>query len=92
MKTVRSPTAALAIKEVGKVLDLINEMRNVGVSVILISHRMDDIFTVCDRVEALYRGHNFASGDMAEIERDEVIGWVMGNRKNGDENNEEGAA
>ena len=37
------PTAALAIKEVRKVLDLIKDLKNHGVSVILISHRMDDI-------------------------------------------------
>ena len=42
------PTAALAIKEVGKVLDLINGLKKIGVSVIIISHRMDDIFAVCD--------------------------------------------
>ena len=40
------PTAALAIKEVGKVLDLIKDLKEHGVSVILISHRMDDIFYV----------------------------------------------
>ncbi len=77
------PTAALAIKEVGKVLDLIKELKGAGVSIILISHRMDDIFTVCDRVVALYRGQNFAGGYLDQVERDEVIGWVMGNKKNG---------
>ncbi len=44
----------LAIKEVGKVLDLINKLKSTGVGVIVISHRMDDIFTVCDRVMALF--------------------------------------
>ena len=72
------PTAALAIKEVGKVLDLIRQLREVGVSVILISHRMDDIFYVCDRVMALYQGHNFAGAALDETDRNEVIGWVMG--------------
>ena len=48
------PTAALAIKEVGKVLDLINSLKKTGVGVIVISHRMDDIFAVCDRVMALF--------------------------------------
>ena len=45
------PTAALAIKEVGKVLDLINSLKKTGVGVIVISHRMDDIFTVCDQCD-----------------------------------------
>ena len=72
------PTAALAIKEVGKVLDLIKNLKNVGVSVILISHRMDDIFYVCDRVMALYHGRNFGESSLAETDRNEVIGWIMG--------------
>ena len=54
------PTAALAIKEVGKVLDLINGLKKIGVSVIIISNRMDDIFAVCDRVTALFQVTNFA--------------------------------
>jgi simple sugar transport system ATP-binding protein len=74
------PTAALAVKEVAKVLDLINGLRDRGIAVILISHRLDDIFYVCDRVMALYHGRNFAEGALDEIERNEVVGWIMGNR------------
>ena len=59
------PTASLAIKEVGKVLDLIKSLKQHGVSVILISHRMDDIFYVCDRVMAIFRGRNFAEAPLA---------------------------
>lgn len=74
------PTAALAIKEVRKVLDLIKDLKNHGVSVILISHRMDDIFYVCDRVMALFRGRNFAEAALTQTDRNEVIGWIMGNK------------
>ncbi len=74
------PTAALAVKEVGKVLDLIRGLKDHGVSVILISHRMDDIFYVCDRVMALYHGANFAEAPLALTSRNEVIGWIMGTR------------
>ena len=74
------PTAALAIKEVGKVLDLINSLKKTGVAVIVISHRMDDIFTVCDRVMALFQGTNFAEGELSKTSRDEVIGWIMGKK------------
>ena len=48
--------------------------------VILISHRLDDIFYVCDRVMALYHGRNFADGRLEDIERNEVVGWIMGNK------------
>lgn len=74
------PTAALAIKEVGKVLDLIKSLKDHGVSVIIISHRMDDIFYCCDRVMALYQGTNFAESRLEQTSRNEVIGWIMGTK------------
>jgi simple sugar transport system ATP-binding protein len=74
------PTAALAIKEVGKVLDLIKRLKEHDVGVILISHRMDDIFYVCDRVMAMFRGRNFAEAPLSETNRNEVIGWIMGTK------------
>ncbi len=74
------PTAALAVKEVGKVLDLIVGLKDRGISVVIISHRMDDIFYVCDRVMALYHGANFAESPLADTSRTEVIGWVMGTK------------
>jgi simple sugar transport system ATP-binding protein len=79
------PTAALAIKEVGKVLDLIRSLKEHGVSVILISHRMDDIFYVCDRVIALFHGRNFAEGPLPQTKRNEVIGWIMGSKDHTDD-------
>jgi len=74
------PTAALAIKEVGKVLDLIKRLKDHGVGVILVSHRMDDIFYVCDRVMAIFRGRNFADAQLKDTSRNEVIGWIMGTK------------
>jgi simple sugar transport system ATP-binding protein len=74
------PTAALAIKEVGKVLDLIRSLKDHGVAVIIISHRMDDIFYCCDRVMALYQGTNFADARLSDTSRNEVIGWIMGTK------------
>ena len=69
-----------AIKEVGKVLDLIKSLRDHGVAVIIISHRMDDIFYACDRVMALYQGSNFAEAPLKDTTRNEVIGWIMGTK------------
>lgn len=50
------PTAALAVKEVSKVLSLAVDLKKRGISVILISHRMEDIFTVSDRIIVLRAG------------------------------------
>ncbi len=78
------PTAALAVREVRKVLDLVRDLRMHGISVIFISHRLDDIFYVCDRVMALFHGRNFADAPLSQIDRNEVIGWIMGNKSGSD--------
>jgi simple sugar transport system ATP-binding protein len=79
------PTAALAIKEVGKVLDLIRSLKDQGVSVIVISHRMDEIFYCCDRGIALFQGTNFAEAKLSDTNRNEVIGWIMGTKNHSDQ-------
>ena len=44
------PTAAISVRQVAEVLDLIRRLRDQGIAVILISHRMPDVFAVCDRI------------------------------------------
>jgi len=53
--------------------------------VILISHRLDDVFYVCDRVMALFHGRNFAEAPLDQVTRNDVIGWIMGNKTEGQE-------
>lgn len=72
------PTAALAVREVGKVLDLVRDLRGQGVSVILISHRMQDIFAVADRVMVLYGGWRVGVRRIAETTMDEVVRLIVG--------------
>ena len=72
------PTASLAVKEVGKVLDLIRHLREGGVSVILISHRLQDIFTVCDRVMVLRSGECVAERPIGDISMDETVKYIVG--------------
>ncbi len=72
------PTASLAVKEVGKVLDLIRQLRDSGVSVILISHRLQDVFTVCDRVMVLRSGERVAERTIADITMDETVKYIVG--------------
>src|SRR5690606_37264 len=44
------PTAAISVRQVAEVLDLIRRLKAAGIAVLLISHRMPDVFSVCDRV------------------------------------------
>ena len=50
------PTSNISVKETHKVLELIPQLRSKGVSVIIVSHRMDDIFSTADRIVVLRRG------------------------------------
>jgi ABC-type sugar transport system ATPase subunit len=72
------PTASLAVKEVGKVLDIILGLREAGVSVIIISHRLQDIFTVADRIMVLRTGQSVADRPARDFTMDEVVKYIVG--------------
>lgn len=71
------PTAALAVREVNEVLDLIRRLRAEGVSVILISHRLQDVMAVCDRLVFMFDGQNVAERRTAETTLEEVIQLIV---------------
>lgn len=72
------PTAALAVKEVGSVLDLIAQMAAEGIGVILISHRLNDIFQACSRIVVLRRGQVIADLDRQKTDMAEVVSYIVG--------------
>ena len=78
------PTASLALKEVGAVLDLIGSLRGRGISVILISHRLQDVFQVADRIAVLRGGELVASHPTPEISMDDVVSLMfLGRERSG---------
>jgi len=72
------PTAALAVREVEKVLGLIRRLSSQGVSIVLITHRLQDVFRVCDRIAILYEGRLAAQRSVEETSLDEVVDFMMG--------------
>lgn len=72
------PTAAISVRQVSEVLDLIRQLRDHGISVILISHRMPDVFAVADTITVLRRGHLVAKKSAAESSPEEVTGLITG--------------
>jgi len=72
------PTANLGIKEVGRLLDLIRRLKDQGISVIFISHRLDDIFSVGDRVIVLKRGKRVGMRHIIKATMNEVMGLIVG--------------
>jgi simple sugar transport system ATP-binding protein len=72
------PTAALAVTEVETVLELIRTVSARGVSVILITHRLQDLFRVCDRLTVMYEGTVRADLDAATTSLDELVAQIVG--------------
>lgn len=72
------PTAAISVRQVAEVLNLIRRLREQGIAVVLISHRMPDVFDVADRVIVLRRGRKVADRRIAESSPEEVTGLITG--------------
>jgi simple sugar transport system ATP-binding protein len=72
------PTAAISVRQVAEVLDLIRHLKATGHAVILISHRMPDVFSVADRIAVLRRGRKVADKPIAESSPEEVTGLITG--------------
>lgn len=72
------PTAAISVRQVAEVLNLIRRLREHGIAVVLISHRMPDVFAVADRIVVLRRGTKVADKPIAQSSPQEVTGLITG--------------
>jgi simple sugar transport system ATP-binding protein len=72
------PTAAISVRQVAEVLDLIRRLKDAGIAVILISHRMPDVFSVCERVAVLRRGTKVADKPIDRTSPEEVTALITG--------------
>jgi len=72
------PTAAISVRQVAEVLNHIRHLRDQGKAVVLISHRMPDVFTVADRIVVLRRGRKVADKAIGASSPEEVTGLITG--------------
>ena len=72
------PTAAISVRQVAEVLNLIRLLRDRGLAIILISHRMQDVFSVADRIVVLRRGRKVADKAISASSFEEVTGLITG--------------
>ena len=72
------PTAAISVRQVAEVLNLIRRLRDHGIAVVLISHRMPDVFSVCDRIVVLRRGSKVADKAIGGSSPEEVTALITG--------------
>jgi len=72
------PTAALGVAEQKKVLNLVKTLSSQGVSIIMISHQMHDVFSVATRLLIMRRGKKVAERITKKTNVDEVVGLIVG--------------
>ncbi len=72
------PTSALAVAEVEAVLALIRRVKAQGMAVLLITHRLQDLFRVCDRIVFMYEGRKVAERLIGETDLDEIVRLIVG--------------
>jgi simple sugar transport system ATP-binding protein len=72
------PTAALGVPEQRKVLALIRQLKEQGHGIIFISHNLQDIFSVSDRIIVLRRGVTAGARQIAQTSHDEVVKLMVG--------------
>lgn len=72
------PTAALASHEVDLLFDIIRKLKSKGVTVVYISHRLDEVFEVSDRISILRDGKYIATVPTAQTSRDKLISLMVG--------------
>ena len=70
------PTAALGVVQTRQVLDLIKRLRDHGLAVMVISHNLNDIFEVADRIAVLYLGRMVVDGPAADLDRQSVVEYM----------------
>ncbi|WP_110113430.1 sugar ABC transporter ATP-binding protein [Bacillus sp. CGMCC 1.16541] len=72
------PTAALTEREIEKLFEVINALRKEGVSIVYISHRMEEIFAICDRITVMRDGKTVDTTPIPETNFDEVVRKMVG--------------
>ena len=72
------PTAPLTMAEVGTLFKIIQDLKSRGVTIIYISHRLEEIFEIADRVTVMRDGHYITTKDITETDRDDLIHLMTG--------------
>ena len=72
------PTSALSTREQAHLLSLVRELRASGVTILYISHRLDEIFAIADRITVLKDGKHMATMDAATVTHNEIVRLMVG--------------
>src|SRR5689334_18993028 len=86
------PTAALGVAQTQQVLELVRRLADNGLAVVLISHNMNDVFAVADRIAALYLGRMAAQVKTSDVTHAQIVELITAGRSGDLGLVEEGAA
>lgn len=71
------PTAALGPQETAQVGELVKQLKEDGIGIFLISHDIEDVFDLCDRVAVMKNGKMVGSAKVGDVTKDEVLGMII---------------
>ncbi|WDR03240.1 sugar ABC transporter ATP-binding protein [Devosia algicola] len=74
------PTASLSREESKRLFDVLRELRGGGASVLYVSHRLDEIMSICDRATVIRDGRSIDTGQIADITHDDLVTLMIGRR------------
>lgn len=72
------PTAALSKQEVDELLGIIRDLKKAGIAILYVSHRLEEVFAVTDRVVVLRDGETVAESDTSPVTQAQLIEWMVG--------------
>jgi len=71
------PTSALSAEAADRVINLIKTLRDEGITVLLVSHKLEEIFSLTDRVTVLYAGESIGTFDSENITKDDIVEMMI---------------
>ncbi|MGW1802650.1 sugar ABC transporter ATP-binding protein [Streptomyces sp. NPDC001984] len=72
------PTSSLEPREVETLFRVIGELRRQNIAVVYVSHRMDELYRICDRVTVLRDGRHVHTGELADLDRMQLVSMMLG--------------
>jgi simple sugar transport system ATP-binding protein/D-xylose transport system ATP-binding protein len=78
------PTAALGVRETQQVLDLVSQLRARGAAIILVSHNLENVFQVADRIQVMRLGRVQGVRRIDQTDRNEIVGMITGTVRSDD--------
>ena len=72
------PTATLTERETGRLFDIVRGIKAKGVTVVFVSHHLDEVFGICDRVTVFRNGNTIVTEEIAEVTPADVVRYMVG--------------